>query len=340
MFLKLTDEQVRNWVATYFPDFKPRKNNTEFRVCNPFDGDTDYHLNLSVRGAHDWRGDSWSGKYKPTFLRFVQLYRKCSFAQAVKEVCGGNTSLRTIESQLRQQHQIEQEVVVLLELPKGSQKIIGSTQPKMAAILINWLKSRGLTEVDIERYQLYHYADNVVWPYYEYDMLVYYQSRNYINKVFNFPSSKTGVTKTMFFYGFDYVEPDDYLIITEAIFGAHTLEDQCLASGGAILGERQLLKLRVLNPKRGVILAPDNDKAGIASLIHNYNLLSPHFPVLQSIPPRMKYQEDGEDKIIKDWNELLKIMSKTEVRNLFERGIQQMTLKIVDKISQALKIMS
>lgn len=327
---KVTPEQITAWVYLNFEGVKPRKNGIELRINNPFNGDTGYHFNISVgKGTcHDWRGDGWvnreGSKYKPTFLRFVQLYKNCTYAQAIQEVCGQNVSLRSIELELRRQRtqKEEEKPEVLLALPE-SQKLIGSTQPKMAAMLINWLQSRGLSLEHIKRYDLRHYADTVIWPYYEYDMLVYWQSRNRLNKVFNFPDVSVGVSKSMFFYGFDMIEPNDYVVITEAIFGAHTLEVQTVASGGAILSERQIRKLRVFNPLRGVILAPDNDAAGLQSVADNYKLIKPYYPVFHSIPPKIEYVKDGNKEFTKDWNELYTGvgMPLSEIRSVFESNV-------------------
>lgn len=339
---KVTEEQVRAFVESNFSDFKTRKGGTEFIVNNPFDGDTGFHLNLSCRGAYDWRGNSWARSYKPTFLRFVQLYRKCTYAQAIKEVCGDGVSLRSIEIELRKQwgdqEQQEEKGEILLALPPGSQKIIGSSQPKMAQMLLNWLASRGLDAERVEQLDLHHYADTVVWPYYEYGMLVYWQSRNRLNKVFNFPDQSTGLGKTMFLYGFDLIEPNDYVIVTEALFGAHTLDAQCLASGGAILEEKQVRKLRVFNPQRGVILAPDNDKAGVGSIPRNYTLVKPYYSVLHSIPPKIEYMEDGEKQVTKDWNELYtKLdMSLPKIRKVFEKAIVRTTIDHISKFTRML----
>lgn len=339
----ITHEQVSAWVEANFSEFKVRKNGTEYVVNNPFDGDTGYHCNVSCRGVHDWRGDHWAGSYKPTFLRFVQLLRKCSYAQAIKEVCGGSVSLRSIELQLQRQRnqrdEQEEKGDVLLALPEGSQKIIGSSQPKMAEMLIGWLESRGLTKDRIEAYDLYHYADTVVWPYYEYGMLVYWQSRNRLNKVFNFPDESTGLGKTMFFYGFDHIEPNDHVIITEAIFGSHTLEAQALASGGAVLEEKQVRKLRIFNPTRGVILAADNDKAGVGSIPRNYALIKPYYPVFHSIPPKIEYIERGEKLVTKDWNELHTGLglSLKKIRQIFEERIMKTTMNDISRFTRIIQ---
>jgi hypothetical protein len=56
-----TPEQIEAFVAHYF-DFKARKNGRELVICNPFDGDADFHFNVSkAKGVcHDWHGDEWA----------------------------------------------------------------------------------------------------------------------------------------------------------------------------------------------------------------------------------------------------------------------------------------
>lgn len=335
-------EQIRAWIEANF-DYKTRKGGSELVICNPFNGDTGFHFNISINKAncHDWRGDDWAGNFKPTFLRFVQLYRNCSFTQAVKEVCGGSVNLNSLRNELRKQRQqvdteAKEREDVGISLPVGSQPILESSQPKMAAILINWLNARGVDLEHIKLYNLHHCADHVVWPYYEYDALVYWQSRSRFNKFFLFPDESVGVTKGMFIYGFDMIEPSDYMILTEAIFGSHTLREQCGASGGAVLTELQVRKIRVLNPVRGVILGPDNDSAGLRSIAHNYHMLSPYYPVLYSVPPKLKYTgPDGEEKFTKDWNEIGQYVTGfKEVRSIFDKGVKRATMADIVKFSR------
>ena len=335
---KLDPDQIKAWVEANF-EAKSRKGGAELVICNPFDGDEGFHFNISIHKAtcHDWRGDHWAGTYKPSFLRFVQLFRRCSYIQAIQEVSGGKTSLQAIRLQMqRRANAVEEKPDKLLELPEGSQKLIGSSQPKMAKMLISWLNSRGLDEEHIQRYDLHHYADTVVWPYYEYGMLVYWQSRNRLNKVFNFPDESVGVGKTDFLYGFDHIEPNEYVSITEAIFGAHTLEVQALASGGAVLERKQIRKLKIFNPVRGVILGPDNDKAGLTSVVANYELIKPYYPVFHSVPPKIEYMDRGEKMVTKDWNELLTGpgLPLARIRKMFEERVVRTTLNHISAFTK------
>lgn len=313
--------QISEWIETNF-DFRTRKSGSEYLICNPFDGDTGYNFNISPEKGicHDWRGDEWARGKSRTFLRFVQVYRNCSFTDAVKEVCGKGVSLKALYAKIAKEKQEEEEEQQYdISLPPESSKLIDSQDSLNGKILINWLKNRGIGLDAIERYDLHYHAMYVIWPYYEFGSLVYWQERDRMNKMFRFPPEQVGVTKGMFLYGFDMVEPCQYIIINEAIIDSMTLEDQAIASGGAVLTPMQVKKIRALNPEEGVILAPDNDLAGLKSLVSNYKLLSPYCRVFYSIPPKIKIKSD---KYTKDWNDLGKVMPWNDIRKVFEDNIK------------------
>jgi DNA primase len=313
--------QIRDWIEDHF-DYKTRKNGQEYIILNPFyhNDKTKFNINVEKGICHDWRSDAWSKGSSPTFLRFVQLYNRCSFAEAIRDVCGDSVNLRSITRKIQQQkneHEFEEKKhqrQVDMVLPAGSVKICESPHPKMASIVTSYLDARGIGEELIAQYDLYHSADSVVWPYYEYEELVYYQSRSTTNKKFDFPA---GVDKGNFLYGFDMIEPSDYIIITEAIIDAMTLGTQCGATGGAGLSKMQVRKIRALNPVNGVILAPDNDKAGINSILSDYKSLSPYFKMYYAIPPKI---HDGQE--VKDWNDLGKMIGFIATREHFETMVQ------------------
>jgi DNA primase len=98
-----------------------------------------------------------------------------------------------------------------------------------------------------------------------------------------------------------------------------------VASGGAVLTKRQVQKIRALNPIKGVILTPDNDKAGVDSICSNYPLIKPYFRVFYSLPPKIRYIEDGEEKVTKDWNEVGKVRGWDQVTSIFEEKVKPIT---------------
>ncbi len=340
--MRIPKDKIIAYIEKHF-DYKTRKNNEEYLICNPFTGDTKYKMNINPeRGVvHCWTGNEWAGPINPStnnrncsFINFVKIYRKCSYTAAISEIMGTSVD---IKSYLRPENRISEAEIekCSIMLPKGVEPLVCSDDSQ-AAILINWLKSRGYTLEDIEKYDLQHLGMDVYWPYYEFDTLVYWQSRSRLNKRFNFPKAeihdkagkligKTEGTKGDFLYGFDNAESASYLIVTEAIFDQHTLGEQALASGGAILTDKQIKKIKILGPKKGVILSPDNDEAGIQSVIANYRLLNAHdIKTFYSIPPSIQYKEHDVINNTKDWNEMhtkLK-MQLTDIRKIHDDRIK------------------
>jgi hypothetical protein len=339
MHIPIPPDKISAWVYNNFPECKPRKGGDELRINNPFDGDEGFHFNISVlKGyAHDWRGDStWAGINPSTgklnhrtFLRFVQEYLthkrgNCSFSQAVQDVLGSSSGARALFKWHRTRLMPELKENAALALPEGTAEF-GESQPKLVAGLISWLASRGVDNRKINKYKIRYSGLNVVWPFFEYDEIVYWQSRSRLNKIFRFPPESIGVTKGQFFYGFDQVEPASFLIVVESIFNCLTLEDQCVASGGASLTETQAKKIRLIGPKDGIILAPDNDKAGISSIFHNSLLLQPlNYKIYYALPPIVKLP-DG--KMSNDWNDLVKVASLSEIRQTFEKSVKPLNIQ-------------
>lgn len=340
---KLPVAKVRAWIENNFPDNKPRKD-VEYRVNNPFNGDTGRHMNINVEnlGVHDWRGDDWAGPVNPktgkrncSFIKLVRLYKKCSYAEAIRDVLGTTEDIKQF---LRPESRTDEKSVrtIAVALPDGTERISDNQNDKQASIIIKWLCSRGYNITSIDKNDLYFLALDCYWPYYEFDELVYWQSRNCVNKTFRFPDLKvhdksgTLIGETVggkgdYLYGFDECENLSYVIITESIFGQHTLGQQTLASGGASLTDKQAKKLRIIGPKKGIILSPDNDKAGIDSIIANHMLLKDlGYPMFYSVPPKIKFVKNGEAAYTKDWNEFVKElkMSTQEVRQLHDSRIK------------------
>lgn len=338
-----------NKVITYIKknfEYKERRNGEEYIICNPFNGDSGFHFNINPEKGvcHDWRGDEWAGKPNSktgkrscNILRFISLYEKCTISEAIKILLDGETL--NIDTNERRTFD-EQEV----ELP-NNKKLIENQEDELAKILISWLQRRSYTLDDIEKYDLRYFGTDVIWPYYEFDILVYWQSRSYLNKKFRFPSpnvfdkggekiAEVKAKKGEFLYGFDDIEVSNYIIITEAIFDKYTLGEQTLASGGAALTSEQLTKIRLLNPKNGIILAPDSDKAGLTSILQNFALLkSLDYPLYFALPDDM-----GDDKT--DWNKLFETykMSKKQIRAMFDKNIKKLTTSSIVKLSDVINM--
>lgn len=331
---------IRQWVENNFEyNARKGKNGTELVIANPFYHNDNKKMNISLEKGivHDWRGDDWAGpvsektgKRNCSFINFVRLYRKSSFRDAMKEVMGssfvpyrgGNIEIATNDGKSKE----EQEIT----LPDGA-SLLYSDENKVAKILKKWLKSRGYTEEDIEYHNIYYNGMDVYWPYFEYGELVYWQSRSMVNKFFRFPEL-TEYGKGDFLYGFDDVKTSDYIILTEAIFDKHTLREQALATGGATLTARQIKKLKILGPKY-VILSPDNDSAGLKSIIYNKDILQKYgfTEIFYSIPP----------KEYKDWNELaMNGVGFDSVREVHDEYINKLDISGVANINNIIKNLS
>jgi len=332
-YRRIPNKKIVAWIEQNF-EYKTRRDGEEYLINNPFDGDTGFHFNISPdKGiCNDWRGNEWTGvnsktgkRNKCSFLKFVQLYLNCSYADALRAVLGATEDIGSYLRPKSQDDVIKSQEEPSVHLPGGSERLIDSKDVKVAKIIVDWLATRGLSKKDLKLYDIHHRGLEAVWPYYEYDELAYWQSRSRINKIFMFPDSNIGVSKGDFLYGFDLIEPASYLAITEAIFDAHTLGDQTVASGGASLTKNQIKKIRLLGPKDGVILAPDNDKAGVKSVFSNHKMLhANNLKTYYSLPPEIKWEKDGQEGVSKDWNELYTHvrMSHREILQSFENNIK------------------
>ena len=342
--MSIPADKIRAWIKKNF-DYKERKGGDEIIICNPFSGDTKYKFNINPANGkcHCWTGNEWAGPINPetnkrncSFVNFVKLYKNIAYGAAISDILGTSVDIR---SYLKPQNRItdfESQEKVAVAIPDGVEPL-ATSESMQAKVLLKWLSTRGYTVDDVNKYDLQYLGMDVYWPYYEFDVLVYWQSRSRLNKKFNFPSldicdksgkivGKTDGTKGDFLYGFDDVELASYIIITEAIFDKHTLGQQAMASGGAILTNNQIGKIKIIGPKDGVILSPDNDEAGIKSIIANYQLLKSHgFNIYYSLPPSIEYTTDGIIRHTKDWNEIGQYVSGfSKVRSIHDDNIKKL----------------
>jgi hypothetical protein len=353
---KIPARKVIAWIEQNF-EYKTRKGGSEYLICDPFDGDTRFRFNINPESGvcHSWHGDEWAGPINPqsgkrncSIVKFIKAYRKCSYREALSELLGATEDVSAFLRPEGRVNVSEVKRTVSVALPDGVE-ILATSKDLQARPLRSWLKSRGYTLERMEKAELYHLGMDVYWPYFEFEILVYWQARSRLNKRFEFPpeniydakgeiTGKTEGTKGDFFYGFDEVEPASYVIITEAIFDQNTLYEQCLASGGADLTPNQVRKLKILGPRKGIILSPDNDKAGVSSIIRNKQVLeSLGYPIFYSIPPKLEYLENDEKKYTKDWNEIgEKMTGFGEVRKIHDDGIRKLTVQEVLRLKRSL----
>lgn len=327
MDLRFTPEQIESWIARHF-DYRKRKNGYEIVICNPFDGDTKYKFNINiVKGVcHDWRPghQHWDGP----FIKFVQKYKNITFNEAVRDVVGDEADARVILKSIRHKRTPvkRQESIHDIKLPDIAIPFRDRTKyNRITCIAANYLNSRGISIDVATKYDLHYSADRIFFPYYEYGILVYWQSRAIYSKKFEFPPlSEVGVGKEQFLYGFDFVEPGSVLYICESIIDAITLGDGAVASGGASMGKPQVNKIRALNP-RMVVLSPDRDLEGLSSIKSNAELIQKFLDVdvMFAVPPAP----------YKDWNE----MHKNNPRAWIEGNIMPVTIPNINKIMSTLK---
>lgn len=330
--IKLTPSQIENWIARHF-EYKRRKGGDELLICNPFiPGDDGYKFNISTvpkeskrskyvnYWVHDWRPNAQ--QYNGSFLKFVQRYKGLSFKEAIKDVCGDGVDLRSVFDTKEVKRQ-EPETVIRVELPESATPITDPKWPRFREIATRYLESRGIQYNDAVSFRVHYTPTMIIFPYLEYDDIVYWQGRSFspLIKQFEFPDQRiTGVGKSDFIYGFDNAEPGCPVYLTEAIFDALTIGPGGLASGGATLSEAQRRKIRALGPSY-VVLAPDSDEAGIASLYSNWKLLSPYHEVYYVLPNTTK---DWNDYVCKASN---KQTALKEVRSYINENIKKLTLK-------------
>jgi hypothetical protein len=358
---KVPATAIESWIAKRF-DYTKRtgRNGEELVLANPFyhNDKRKFNINLAKATCHDWRGDHWAGPVNPqnnrrncSFIKFVRLYLKCSYAEAIKDVLGSSVDLKQY---LYPENRITDEAAkstLNVRLPESSSPLIPSNKnDDLTRILSKWLYSRGYDDQSILKSDLHYVGMDVYWPYYEFDTLVYWQSRSCLNKRFEFPSlhvydvngSVIGTIdcgKGDFFYGFDDVDHSSYLIITEAIFDKNTLGEQALASGGALLTQKQIKKIKLLGPKKGIILSPDRDRAGIESIINNYEMLnSLDLKLYYSLPPNESYKDEYGNAIqIKDWNDLGRYVSGFDgVRTIHDENIIKLNTSSLVKLYELL----
>lgn len=324
--LKIPPEKITRWLDLNFPDAKKRKLGVEYVVINPLKPNQEkprLNINTETGGCHDWTGDEWAGAPNPktgkrpcNIVRLIQLMRGCSYRQALEELLGSSVHLYyTGKPEEKEEKEELQEVP--LEIPLGYKPLLGPDD-FFSARVHNYLIKRGYTHEQIIKENIHYRGPDMLWLYTEFGELVYMQSRNVVSKKFWFPPNeikndkgdvigKLEVTKEDVLYGFDDVPKSNYVIITESIFNKVSLGVHCVATGGAAMCDGQIKRLKFLNPQHGVILAPDNDKAGLESIIANGDLLLEHgFKAYWSIPPRVLIgvDENGKDRYVKDWNEL------------------------------------
>ena len=301
-FVQPTPEQIENWLNKNFEC--KIANDDQIRICNP-DGDTEFRLYISRVNAvvHDFRPNHQ--QFDGSFLKFVSTYKNIMFSEAIKEVCG-NSPIISRYSASKENDEIQNDDPI--KLPEGS-ILLAKYHGKARDMCMTYLtKVRGFSEDVIFKAKIAACGTSMVVPYYQYDMLVFWQMRSLISKVFRFPDEgETNKKAGDFLYGFDDIEPCSEVSVVESIYNCLSIKHNSLATGGASLKDGQLKLLRSLNPK-SIILAPDRDEAGIKSIQKDYFALNKMRTgdfckeIYYAIPP-LEVAKAGK----KDWNDMLKM---------------------------------
>lgn len=333
MRIKIPPEKIRRWVESNFDVKKRRKNGRELVIVNPLTGHDKprFNINVETGACWDWGGPEWAGEPNPRtgkrpchIIRFVQLYRGISFREALRELVGESGVTYQYEPSEPEEDKGKVVETVSCQIPKGFRPLTDGESVSRRP-LWNYLLSRGYTEKEILEQQIHYRSSDILWLYTEFGELVYMQSRNAFTKQFWFPSTdvkndegeivaKLDVTRNDVLYGFDEVPRAEYIILTESIFDKNTLGKHCLSTGGVILSDGQLRRIKLIGPKQGVVLAPDNDRPAVESILTNApEIMNLGFKVFFSIPPKIEYiNKKGEIEYTKDWNELYTGMKLTK----------------------------
>jgi len=325
--VKITKEQITKWVSRHF-EYKLRSGGNQITICNPFDGDTGWHFWISTQvtenkhgkkgiWVHDFRPDKY--QYGTSFVKFVQKFKNLSYFDALKDICGGSVKLADkLRAQRAEEIDEPEEIVKRIELPKC--KHFSDKDDSVARNLaLSYLSGRCISEETAIRYSLGYTPTHIVFPYFEFGELVYWQKREIGSKMFEFPpEGSTGLKKTNFLFGFDQIEPDADVAVTEAIIDSISIGDFAVATGGAGLSGLQARKIKAMRPSR-VILCPDNDRAGKKSLRQDYELLKSLMPMESlfiCLPPDP----------FKDWNEMDQERSPGTSGTYIKRNAAKLTL--------------
>lgn len=321
-FIKPTPDQMIVWIRRNNIPYKDF--GEQIRICNP-DGDDNFCMSISKSEAlvHDFRPHHQ--QYDGSFIKFVSKFVGVSYKEAVKIVCGDD---------IKYSHDIlfkpkEEEIRNEIELPDGCVSIREKNDSKLRKINLSYLiNERGLDEDIIYRANIHYLGTTIVIPYYHYGMIVYYQSRRQLSKIFEFPKeSVTSKKAGDFLYGYDDVEPCSEVTVVESIFNCLSIGDDTVATGGAKLKDGQIELLKSLNPK-SVILAPDNDKAGRESIIKDYLALSKlrsaslFQDIWYSLPP---YSSNESEQM--DWNDMKR--NKINIKEYIKRTKRKVSMSMM-----------
>jgi hypothetical protein len=306
--IKPKPDQITKWIKKHFgDDYKTAKHGREIRINNPLSIDDGYHLWINIYKAivNDFR-PRYKNLVSGSFLSFVMKYKNITFREAAEEVIGSvdykdyNYDSNNISESSTSK--------TIIKLPEDFIKLTYEDDV-ISPIIKRYLNQRCISNGKIYTSGLGYSGLNVVFPYYEFNQIVYWQQRSITNKEFRFPLDSN---KADFIYGFDNIDSTEPVIITESIFNS-LMFDNAVAIGGSDLSDMQKNKLRRLKPKK-LIMALDNDDAGKVGTSKAYEKLNTYFDMYYSLPP-------SQDE---DWNDIAKNGQKEDAMKWLKKGLAKL----------------
>lgn len=338
---KPTPEQIESWVRSNAISIKERYSSSKGQKCLLIDnpavpGDSGHHVGIFPESCrvHDFRPNM--SDFNGDFIKFVALVNNYRWIDAYYAITGSSLSLdelskmATIRLNEKPKHEIK-ENSKLIEIKDGY-KPITRTQDLISKIALTYLNKRQITIEEAIEYKIYYGVNSICFPYYEYDELVYWQIRDILSKRFEFP---VGISGQMFLWNFDNIQSMGDIFITESIFNSLVVGKDAVSAGTAKMSREQIIKIKSIQPKR-IILCPDNDAAGISSVLHNFFAMekeavfkmSNHNRILYALPPTKG----------KDWNDFAvennRIKNKEVVKNKILDLMKPITITEIMKLKK------
>lgn len=204
---------------------------------------------------------------------FIDLYAHINgidSKQAWRKLRGN--SLDSLKQTLKKEKKVEQkkEVIysefseILKDCISLHDDIDGILKKKYYDILEDFYIKRKISK-NIDLYIAYRgqWKNRIIIPIYDGKKMIYFQGRAINNEIL--PKYKNPVSeKSNIIYNKNNFKKDKYIVITEGILDALSIENQSTVCLGASISD-DFLKLIFSYTKKGVIIALDNDGTGIRS---------------------------------------------------------------------------
>lgn len=338
-----TPEQVESWVRSNALSIKERYSSSRGQKCLLIDnpavpGDSGYHVGIFPESCrvHDFRPNM--ADFNGDFVKFVALVNGYRWIDAYYAITGNNAAsleelskMATIRLNEKPKTEIKEEIIERIKLKEGY-KPITSNPDTICKMAIAYLNKRQISLEEAIQFKIHYGVNSICFPYYEYDELVYWQVRDILSKRFEFP---TGLSGQMFLWNFDNIQSMGDIFITESIFNASVVGEDAVSAGTAKMSREQILKIKSMQPKR-IILCPDNDAAGISSILHNFFAMEKEAIFKMSNHNRILYAIPSEKDT--DWNDFAvqnnRLENKDVVKNKILEIMKPITIMEIMKLKK------